>query len=271
MSADALLLRQLLERGDRVSIVKGRLCIEPASGAPVSTEWLKAHSPEILTEILQRTGQDGFFYETFSTGCYGTRSAPGVTLQFSTVYQLDAYAVFNASLTFDRGRKKGQRYPGKRFRIGKRSAFLKFWKRCNLPIRYTSEIHEQMNKLQGLAFQGSRSNERIAKDTLQPITMTADTIRRAFSSGESSGRFWEDSGNAPVRSSGKDSAETLALSSFQPDSTTGTTNYGNTDVRECGIRGLSHTPYVPPEEQSVEEWLTDYDEAEFTQRGIVCR
>ncbi|MDO8863708.1 hypothetical protein Q6D67_18610 [Haliea sp. E1-2-M8] len=263
MSASTILLHQILKRGDSVSIVGGRLCVEPASGAPVPPDWLKAHSREILTEILQRTGQDGFFYENFSTGCYGKCSAPGVTLQFSTIYQSDAYAVFNASLKYDRGSKKGKRYPGKQFRVGQRSAFLKFWKRCGLPLRYRSDLHEQMNQLQGLAFQGSRSNERIAKDTLQPVTMTADTIRRAFVSGESPGRFREDSGKVPGSGSGKESAETLAPADLQPNPTTGTANYGNTVIRECGTRGPSPYPSIPPEDQTHEEWLADYDLREY--------
>jgi hypothetical protein len=88
--------------------------------------------------------------------------------------------------------------------------------------------------------------------------MTADAIQRAFISGKVPGRFREVSGVAPGRTSGKDLPKIVAITGLQRDSTTGAKNYGNTVTRECEARGLSHTPYVPPQDQSVEEWLDDY-------------
>lgn len=278
MPADANLLRQLLERGDRVSIVKGRLCIEPASGIPVPPEWLKANSRSIITEVLQSTGQDGLFYESFTTGTYATkkssdgqvlRMSPGLTLQFTSIYEIDAYAIFNCSLTYDRGQKKGKRYPGKRFRVGQRSAFVKFWRSCGLPIRRLSDFDEYMGNLQDLAFQASRAQEKIVNSTLAPVRMSADSVRQAILTDNAPTDHRQSTDKVPTTITDKESPQSQAASGLQANPTTCGSNCELTVVRECVQRGLPSPPDIPPTLQTNDEWLADYESVDFNLRGTL--
>lgn len=252
------LLALLLQRGDRVAIVNGRLNIEPASGEAVPQPWLAKHGRGLTVEILRAVGQDAFFFLDFTTGNYGPRHAGGVTLQFETIYGGDAYCIFNARLDYERGASKGKRYPGKRFRVGKRSAFLKFWKCCGLDYRRLSEFHECMGRLSGIALQGSRRNERIYKDTLKPVEIPAAAIRRAFLPDNSPTTSRHDPDSDPTSIPDNESPESRASADSQANPTTGNLNHGNTVVRECGVRGLPVSPTKRPQEQSTGEWLDDY-------------
>lgn len=269
MAVDAQLLRQLLERGDRVLIVKGRLCIEPASGIPVPSEWLRAHSSDLTREILKTTGEDAVFYESFSTGCYGPRMAAGVTLQFRTLYECDAYAIFNVGLTYVRGPRKGKPLPGNQFRVGKRSHFHKFWQRCQLKTPRLSRFADYMGNLEGIAFRASRSNERIDTGTITPITVTAAQVERAFLPHNSRTESAQLSAKARTNASHNDSAQSHTLSGLQPILTAGNSNHGNTVVRECGARGLPTPLDIPPQDQSPDEWLADYESAEYNLGGTL--
>jgi len=260
------LLTLLLQRGDRVAVVNGRLSIEPASGEPVPAPWIKRNAQPILADVLKATGIDGMFLESWSTGNYGQSAHPGVTLQFRTVYDLDAYAVFNAHLTYDRGPKKGRRYPGKRFRVGRRSAFVKFWRRTDLALPKLSRFWEFMGNLYGIAYQASRHQERIDKATLQPVTITADAIRRAILTDLSRTDHGQVTDFSRTTVTDKESAKARATTEFPANPTTGNSNHGNKVVRECGYTGpppvdipLTDTSEtVGREIDANARWLDDY-------------
>ncbi|MEQ8263328.1 hypothetical protein [Pseudohaliea sp.] len=241
-------------------MVNGRLSIEPASCEPVPVEWLRQHSRPILVDVLKATGIDGMFLESWSTGNYGNSAHPGVTLQFRSVYGLDAYAVFNAHLTFDRGPRKGRRYPGKRFRVGRRSAFVKFWRRTDLPVPKLSRFWEFMGNLDGIAFQGNRQQERIDKATLQPVTITEAAIRRATLTDLSRTEHGQVTDNARTTVTDKESSESLATSCVDAKPKYGQSKVRNKDVRECGYTGTPISPFSKrPQEQSTAEWLDAYE------------
>lgn len=258
------LLKLLLQRGDRVSVTTGRLSIEPASGVPVPADWLRSNAKPILTAILSSTGTDGFFYQYFTTGCYPYQ---GVTLQFKTIYGQDCYAVFNASLTHERGPRKGKQYRGKQFRPRKGSEFVRFWNQCGLTYRRLSEFHDAMGKLSEIAFQGSRNNGRIDKQTLHPVSVGEKSIRRAFLPDNDPTTSRQISDNDPTTAPDKETAQAHQTSGMQPNSTAGDFQCGSRLSREHGTRDSLDTP-LSPEHQSITEWLDDYESAEFNLGGI---
>ena len=118
----------LLKRGDQIAIEYGRLVIELSDGSFLSESMLAEHGPQIIDEIVVNLDLYAFQYASFSTGEYRDGKSPGVTLQFSRLKTADPlYSVFNANLKYINGPKKGTSLRGKQFRVGKQSAFFKFW------------------------------------------------------------------------------------------------------------------------------------------------
>jgi len=97
------LATKLLSRGDTVSIERGQLVIQPASGKPVPPEWINTNRARLCREALISLGLDAFEYTDYSTGHYGKTRSAGITLRFvSLVNGESVYAVFNADLTRQR-------------------------------------------------------------------------------------------------------------------------------------------------------------------------
>lgn len=253
------MLSALIDRGDRISIKRGLVHIEPASGTEPPDEWLKNHGDALLMEILESTGLDAYRYQSFTTGCYGDHKAGGVTLQFTNpVLGTDAYAIFNANLKRHRGVKKGSPLPGKQFRVGKRSEFYKFWVRSGLKMPGRLGLfHDYMGNLRPLAFGGSRHNERFEVGTLTPIELHHDRVTRAIHPNNIQTSAKQLPNNIRTIYPNKDSRQGHTPSGMQEDLTTCVSNYENKDVRVYGNEGSSN-PYT----QTCEEWLEDYGEGD---------
>ena len=179
------LATKLLSRGDAVSIERGRLVIQPASGKPVPPDWINTNTARLCRDVLMALGLDAFEYTDYSTGHYGKTRSGGITLRFvSLVTGQSAYAVFNADLTRQRNTataKAGALLPKGQFRIGKRSHFYKFWMGTGLPLpRRLSAMHDYMGKLRSVLMTGSLSGGRINAGSLTPINLSAAQFRTAI-------------------------------------------------------------------------------------------
>jgi hypothetical protein len=256
MSAPSL--KELLARGDAVAVEQGRLTIVPASGRPVPIDWLDTHSPRLVIQVAKLTGATVLEYTGYSVGRYGPTRAGGITLQFHCLATgQELFTIFNADTTRTRTTrhgKAGEPLPTGQFRVGKRSAFLRFWQSTGLPYQRSSNLHQRMGNLGELVYTADiGERNRLSKTTLQPLDITAELLRQLTSNSQAGCNQLPSNMQATVTN--KDCQQRQQLQAIQRDSITGTQNYGNTLIRG---RGYTGNP-TPPEEQSEDEWLADYD------------
>lgn len=262
----ATLLGRLLARGDVVAVDNGRLTVTATSGAPVPAEWLQQHRRQLIAEAAQAAGVDALEYLGYTAGKFGGGRYPGVDLQFrSLTDNSDRHGLFNAELHRDRSTKhgaKGSPLPPGQFRVRQGHKFYKFWLSTGLPEpRRLSAFHDYMGKLASLVFTGTLSEgERLEAGTLRPLSLTSDKLSRLLgvnlpdNSRTSAGQFPD---NSRTRAPDKESPHSQQSRGLEPNQATGEKNHGNTVIRERGYTGYP----IPPEEQTNEQWLADYEGA----------
>ena len=263
------LATKLLRRGDAVSIERGQLAIQPASGKPVPPEWISTNRARICREALMSVGLDAFEYVGYSTGHYGKTRSAGITLQFvSMLSGQSVYAVFNADLTRQRNTttaKAGALLPKGQFRIGKRSNFYKFWMGTGLPFpRRLAAMHDYMGKLRSVLVTGSVADDRFKVGSLVPVSLTAEQFRAAILPDNIRTISGQAPDNIRTKVPDKEIPTDHETQGLQTISTTGASNYGNKVIREEGYKTFPYTPIdtpKPPQEQSVDEWLDAYGPA----------
>ena len=264
MSTPSLL--RLLARGDEVAVEKGRLIISPASGLHAPAEWLALHERNLIAQAARLAEVPSFEYLSYSVGQYGTSRAGGVTLQFQCINTAQSlFAIFNADTKRARSTqhgKAGSPLPAGQFRVGKRSAFYQFWISTGLPVRRLSDFHVYMGNLGSLVLTGSPSKgQRLDASTLHPLAISSRdlaTLARSEMTDNNPTHHRQTPDTNPTRFPDKESPSSQQPRYIQPISTTGIINCGKTVIRE---RGRTGNP-IPPEEQTVDEWLMEYKNAE---------
>lgn len=244
-------LAYLLARGDHVTVKGGLLAVHPASGRPVPPEWLAQHRKRLVSEAANKAGTLALEYRGFTVGNYGKHRAGGITLQFVCMATgQELYAIFNAETTRQRTSKHGKAgapLPKGQFRVGKGSAFYRFWKSTGLPMHRRSDFHEYMGNLARLTFTASITRgERLDASTLRPLALVLPD--------NSPTSLRQHPDKVPTRPPDKETPQTHTARSFQAEPATGQERHGNTVIRECGNTGS----ITPPELQTTEEWLADY-------------
>jgi len=254
------LLATLLARGDVVAVDRGRLTIAPASGRAVPPEWLAQHRDELVAAAARMTGVTAMEYLGHKVGNYGPRHAGGVTLQFRCVDSGKAlYAIFNVSTRRTRTTKHGtpnSPLPKGQFRAGKRSAFVAFWTTTGIPLpRRLSAFHDCMGKLGGLIYTATRTlGDRLDAKSLRPLHVPHNALTQPDNIRTTSRQAPD---NVPTRLADKELPQRQQRQGLQPDQSTGHGNDGKTVIRKSGDTGS----VIPPELQSNEEWLADYNMA----------
>jgi hypothetical protein len=247
-------VKDLLTRGDELEIVDGRLNIIAESGLPVPSEWLKLHEDKLVYELVSQMAIDVLVYESYSTGRYGD----------------SRYAVFNADLDRVKATKKGSigsPLPSGQFRVGKRSRFCRFWLNAKQPLPpRLSSFHDYMGNLKGTLFTGIVGREeRLDKQSIKLLNITYVEIFAAFFQ-----RSLPDNPHTPsIHSPDKyhttmpynESMERLMQCDLESIQTKGNCNYGTRSLGSAVVRGRSmlSTTNKIPQDQTVEEWLEDYD------------
>jgi hypothetical protein len=264
-------VKDLLTRGDELEIVDGRLNIFAESGLPVPAEWLKLHEDKLVYELVSQMAIDALVYESYSTGRYGAKHHSGVNLQFLNLLTGDSrYAVFNADLDRVKATKKGpigSPLPKGQFRVGKLSRFYRFWLNANQPLPpRLSSFHDYMGNLKGTLFTGIVGREeRLDKQSIKLLNITYVEVLAAFFQ-----RSLPDNPHTPsIHSPDKyhttmpynESMKRLMQRDLEPIQTTGNCNYGTRSPGSAVVRGRSvlSTANKIPQDQTVEEWLEDYD------------
>ena len=277
------LLDQLLNRGDHVALDRGKLIIQPASKAPVPLSWLEVHGDELALEIAARGGVKLYRFTGYTVGSYSEYKAPGVTLRFAElVTGEEVYAVFNVNRhrVRDTARgKAGSKLPGNQFRITKHMALYKFWLSTGLPepsAKHLSEFHLMLSKrvLKTVLFTMRASDGKADKATIQAAT--APGAEQQANRGQTGDRTGEglgiEQGINRVRKQGKGNPakpctvglvddskhvpQKVRLKLISKDVNKPALNtYNTTDTDH--VRSVVSS--VAPEEQSVDEWLQEYE------------
>ncbi|WP_443628486.1 hypothetical protein [Candidatus Njordibacter sp. Uisw_002] len=264
-------VKDLLTRGDELEIVDGRLNIIAESGLPVTAEWLKLHEDKLVYELVSQMAIDVLVYESYSTGRYGAERNSGVNLQFINLLTDDSrYAVFNADLDRVKATKKGpigSPLPSGQFRVGKRSRFCRFWLNANQPLPpRLSSFHDYMGNLKGTLFTGVVvREERLDKQSIKLLNITYVQIAAAFFPSVLPDNPHTPSIHSPYKYHTampyNESMKRLMQRGLEPIQTTGNCNYGTSSLASKVTRGRSIVPTTKkiPQDQTVEEWLEDYD------------
>lgn len=254
------LLATLLARGDVVAVDRGRLTIAPASGLAVPPEWLVKYRDELVTAAARMTGTMALEYLSHAVGNYGPRRVGGVTLQFRCIETgKTLYTIFNVDTRRTRTSKHGTAsspLPKGQFRAAKRSAFVAFWIATGIPLpRRMGAFHDCMGKLGGLIYTATRSSgDRLDAKTLCPLNVSHNALTQPDKFLTTSRQAPD---NFPTRLADKELPQRQQRQGLQPNQSTGHGNDGKTVIRKCGHTGSA----IPPELQSNEEWLANYNTA----------
>lgn len=260
------LATKLLRRGDTLSIERGRLSIQTASGKAVPPEWMKANAREICRSVLMATGIDAYEYMGHRTGHYGKHRAAGLTLFFASLTTgKTAHAIFNVDLTRKRttaGGKAGDPLPAGQFHVGERSHFYRFWLGTGLPFpRRLAAMHDYMGRLRSVLLTGSLTGDRIKAGSLVPISLTTEQFRKAVLPDNSRTTPGQAPDNIRTRAPDKETPTCHESQGLQPIPTACVANHENKLIRK-GDYKASPTNDLPthkaPQEQSVDEWLDAY-------------
>ncbi|MDO6719865.1 hypothetical protein Q4575_10655 [Psychrosphaera sp. 1_MG-2023] len=296
------LLVKLINRGDEVAIVKGKLFIKPYSALAVPHDWLIQNRALLINEIGQLFNKEPLQYISFTTGSYGTKKYQGVTLQFRSLLSGEfAYLIFNANLKRSRKSKnanKGEPLPGKQFIVSERSSFYKFWLSTGLALpKSLSKFYECMGKLKSLTFKSEiDSNNRIKDKTLPLLEVNYHEILNKLKQprnvqlnenkpAKQPLEIHQGTSKKPLSLAAKETELELTSKGLKPNQSACVENHGYKFIRKEVIRQgtnadrstlnsdklhraqKSNFEHVAkskrPEDQTVDEWLTDW-EAAFT-------
>lgn len=265
------LLGRLLARRDAVSIERGVLVIAPASGKSVPSDWLSDNGETLIRQILGVIRQDAYLYQSHKTGHYGPRRSAGLTLQFQSVMTDDeAYAIFNIEVTRARNTasgKKGDPLPAGQFRAAPGSHLTKFWQSTGIALKRLAAMHDYIGRLRNVLFSASptlgRDDGRLDASSLRALNIPSALIQQAMGLENQPTKTGQATDTPWTSKAYKDITQGQQPCGVQPIMTTGANHYDKTVIRERGNKGtLQAIPRSKlPQEQSVDEWLADYDSA----------
>ena len=266
------LLETLISRGDQIDIINGKLIITPSSKLDVPKQWLALNRHNLVIAIVKLFDTDVYIFDSYTTGYYGKNKSAGVTLQFvSLTTGKQCYVTFNVELKRKRTTvkaTKGSSLPKGQFRVSKKYMFCKFWLATglNLPPRL-SAFHDYMGNLKQLYFLPRVGQQNKVIDKIIPtLNINNKDILNKFINNNAYNcqtRNTQKPLNNHSITTRKDLAESTLNKGGPVNTTTGLNNY---ELSKQGSAVISnHSSITPmnksPEEQTIEEWFTDYNKA----------
>ena len=268
------MINKLINKGDYVAIEDGLLVIKPASGKPVPDKWLKDNSNNLVNEILKLTNSAAYRFTHHTTAVEPGYSSDRLTLWFvSYTSGCEVLAHFNVDLNRKRNgakNKAGTKLPPGEFIPRKQSKYVQWWSGLNLPKpRYPSEYHRKLHHLKALLFSGetdlTKNHQVRFKDkNIELLNIDFDYIKLSsniefsrLTGGELAVKERLIGGEYAVKDGGEGNTATSI-------------NTGSPAISECVSESVRLKNNVirttcsvdvkkPPQEQSTDEWLADYN------------
>lgn len=273
------LLIELLRRDDKLSINNGVIEIQPNSGKPVPDAWITDNGHLLMRQLCKLTLIPMFEYVGHSVGEFGMNSNnqdrkgfSGLCLQFADIATgEDACIIFNVDTKRKRDTrygKKGTNLPKGQFNVGVRSSFYKFWTINDFPLpRRRSSFHDVLGKLKGYYFTGEvLSNNRFKDKKLTLVSITRELIFSAYQQFCISKNSAKSQQLPSKKSAIYPSSEVslpVEYKGIQSNLTTEDLNYGISNQGGAELSNVIalYTQPKKPEEQTMDEWLSDYNRA----------
>ncbi|NVK02440.1 MAG: hypothetical protein HWE12_12920 [Oceanospirillaceae bacterium] len=265
-------VKALLDSGLHISFIKGRFFIvDRQNGEPELVEWASKNQRDIVRDVLKKLEVEALIYTGYGSGLQDQK-LEGVHLQFESINgpHLSYYCIYNAYVRYERGPKKGSVLPKGQFKVGRKSEFRKFWYRLDLSEpRGRAGYCKSMGQLKHLYFCADiDSGEKIEKRTLQGLNIPYEkiceayqypTVEDKFDTREGQSR--NNSGTAIMHNESDQRQEWRAV---QGSRSTGDGTYG-IRLKGSAVQGTSISESnglcKPPQEQTVQEWLDDHEQA----------
>ncbi|OUS69511.1 hypothetical protein B5G52_16570 [Pseudoalteromonas sp. A601] len=288
-------LQDLINRGDVISIISGKLNIIPSSGKMVPEKWLQDNSNYLLEQISEVTQQPIYQFTQFKVGRYLSRY-DGLTMSFIDLkLREDYYTIFNVSLN---RKKKHGRLAGKLFNPPAQGLLLRFWSRSNLPKpRRPSELYKKINVMKSYFWQAELNKKnKLETQSLRLANITHQQILDAVSGGVSAAHEGQGSGVMVSANSGGLSGQNEEASiggcelpnnhiyqGVESSLTTCVNNHGHNKLRiptatefnnhdiskqDSAVLSNAIPPSIEqykgghtrrPQDQTIEEWWAGYD------------
>ncbi|WP_290705721.1 hypothetical protein [Amphritea sp.] len=273
------LLKTLLQRSDYLAVEYGKIILIPKNkDTQTSDRWLKDNWLKVASEILITSNQTGFAYQEYTTGRYTQHKAGSLHLTlYNPVTGNTAYAIFNAKLTRGRNTRFGDEnkpLPKKRFTVKEHSGFTKFWRDMNIPLpRRLSAFHDCMGKLKHRLISAKLDeNGKAINKTLKPFSITHEELISLVTEADITQTSTKQTpNNYQTRAPDKERAQTHCLSAIETISGT-CLNHCEVKVKETTnkVSATIHplNGHKAPEDQTLEEWDMDYDNAATAHREI---
>lgn len=276
------LLIELLRRDDKLSINNGVIEIQPNSGKPVPDAWITDNGHLLMRQLCKLTLIPMFEYVGHSVGEFGINSDSqdkkdrkgfsGLCLQFADIVTgEDACLIFNVDTKRKRDTrygKKGSNLPKGQFNVGVRSSFYKFWTINDFPLpRRRSSFHDVLGKLKGYCFTGEvLSNNRFKDKKLTLTSITSEQILGSYQQyfiSKQSAIYQQQLSNYQATYPSSDVSQSFEYKGLQSNLTTEGVSYGISNQGGAELSNVIalHKQSKRPEEQSDEEWYSDYDRA----------
>jgi hypothetical protein len=269
-------IARLIERGDIVEVIQGKLVITAKSGKSVPLDWLKQNSEALLTDIAHITRQSVFIYHGSYLGQYGPHKSETLILQFTNLSnKSDAFAAFNVSLKRQRaGRNKelkGSPLPKGEFSPPKAGEFVKLWQRTGLKNYNPSRLCRYMGNLKSLTYTGeysttSKLKKKLANKSIDLLNVTHDELIASMPNG-----CLNHAQQIPkpcLSSMPKESSYSQVKQGLQEYSNTGTLDHGSR-LQGSAVNYPIKGNQDPSSKASTDEWLDEYDKAVITLNKIL--
>lgn len=275
LETKSLLLHKLICKGHIVDIIDGRIILNSGLKTSASEAWLTKNNSNLIRDFARLLGIDIYQYESYSTGNFSLDRYAGVCLSFINLVTLEeAHIIFNANLERQRTTRngsKGTSLPKGQFRVGKRHSFCKFWLSTGLDLpNRLSSFHQYMGNLKPLLFVPEVSISRKITNSKKIIPLLNVTHNEILSLFNSKSAFNKHTGdkqpafNPHTNLTDKEVDVSPIDKGVKQLSNAGEPKYELSDQGSTVI----DTPLVSlnkdksPQEQTNDEWLKDYDEAE---------
>lgn len=283
------LLELMLRKGWRIEFCCGQLCIYEPDNNRLKPARFKHHRHELETQVVRLFGIVAYRYISHSVKpnrVASSKLVDGLNICFESVLETEIkYALFNVDGSLARttaAGKRGERLPEGKFNVGKASAITLLFKKCAIPVKRLSMLCNQITSLNRYLLVGDEhpnKADRLIASSLIPLEITFAEIYKAVLEVQPSDIAFATHRHVfdktTTSADCKRSTLPVTAAAFQENLGASNSECGKR-IQGSAVTGTGPFPSNPSfgspnkervEDQSVDEWLEDYDRAEPIGQG----